>query len=198
MTDTRIGNQSRAGAIRLFDAVYEDGVLKPLQDPGLPENHHFLVQVQELGEKKSAAELAEWHRVYEDLSEEDVTEVESVALDRNQFSRRVPGEPLDLQELNDLDTWSRDMDVLAAAIPPEDFIRLEAALAEADQVDAAEPQVNAADIKTWSREIAAAADRIPEEEHQRFLAALATKKNLRSRIDRSRHPRRRRRTRLER
>jgi hypothetical protein len=41
--------------------------------------------------------------------------------------------PLEHQELSDLDTWSRDIDVLAAAIPPDDFSRLEAALAEADK-----------------------------------------------------------------
>ncbi len=134
MADTKIGNQSHPAAICAFEAVYEDGVLKPLQDPGLPEHHRFSVQVRE---------------------------------------------PLDLQELNDLDTWSRDMDALATAIPPEDFVRLDEALAEADKVDAA-------DIKAWSQEIAAAADRIPAEEHERFLTALAeVKKEAKEQVRRA-------------
>ncbi len=50
MADTKIGSQSRPAAIRVFEAIYEHGVLKPLEDPGLTENHRFSVQVQELGE----------------------------------------------------------------------------------------------------------------------------------------------------
>ena len=49
MADTKIGSQSRPAAIRVFEAIYEHGVLKPLEDPGLTENHRFSVQVQELG-----------------------------------------------------------------------------------------------------------------------------------------------------
>ena len=74
--DSTMGSQQRPGAIRVFDAVYEDGVLKPLEDPGLPEHHRFSVQVQELGETRAAGELAAWHQVYEGLSEEDLAAVE--------------------------------------------------------------------------------------------------------------------------
>lgn len=35
-------------------------------------------------------------------------------------------------ELRDLEDWSREIDDLAAALSPEDFDRVEAALAEAD------------------------------------------------------------------
>jgi predicted DNA-binding antitoxin AbrB/MazE fold protein len=54
MADTKIGNQSHPVAIRVFEAVYENGVLKPLQDPGLSEHHRFSVQVQELRETDTA------------------------------------------------------------------------------------------------------------------------------------------------
>jgi len=62
-------------------------VLKPLEDPGLPEHHRFSEQVQELGEKPAEDELAAWHQVYAGLSDEDIAEVETIALDRSRFLR---------------------------------------------------------------------------------------------------------------
>jgi predicted DNA-binding antitoxin AbrB/MazE fold protein len=90
VADPTMGRQQRPGAIRVFDAVYEDGVLKPLQDPGLPEHRRFSVRVQELGETQAAGELAAWHQVYEGLSEEDLATVEEIALDRSRFSNSRP------------------------------------------------------------------------------------------------------------
>lgn len=87
---TKGTRQRRTAAIRVFEAVYEDGVLKPLQDPGLPEHHRFSVRVQELGEGRAAADLAAWQRVYAGLSDEDIAEVEKIALDRSRFLRRQP------------------------------------------------------------------------------------------------------------
>ncbi len=110
MADAKIGNQLHSEAIR-FDAVYEDGVLKPLQDPGLQEHHHFSVQVRDLVTPKRLRQRT--------------GSVKGLI--------KIADEPLDLQELNDLDAWSRDLDALAAAIPPEDFIGLDAALAQADK-----------------------------------------------------------------
>lgn len=82
--------RQRAAGIRVFEAVYEDGVLKPLEDPGLPEHHRFSVRVRELGEKRAADDLAAWHRVYAGLSDEAIAEVEEIALDRSRFFRREP------------------------------------------------------------------------------------------------------------
>jgi len=88
-----VGNKKtrqRATGIRVFEAVYEDGVLKPLEDPGLPEHHRFSVRVQELGEKRADDALAAWHRVYAGLSDEDIAEVEEIALDRSRFLGNQP------------------------------------------------------------------------------------------------------------
>jgi len=76
-----------AAGVHVFEAVYEDGVLKPLEDPGLLEHQRFSVRVQELGEKRAEDELAAWQRVYAGLSEEDVAAVEEIALDRSRSSR---------------------------------------------------------------------------------------------------------------
>ena len=76
--------------MRVFEAVYEDGVLKPVHDPGLPEHHRFSVRVEELPEAPPARDLAEWHRVYAGFSDEDIAAVEEIALDRSGFSQRLP------------------------------------------------------------------------------------------------------------
>lgn len=45
----------------------------------------------------------------------------------------VVDEAVDTPSQHDLDTWFRDVDALAEDIPPEDFERLDQALADADQ-----------------------------------------------------------------
>ena len=75
---------------RVFEAFYEDGVLKLLQDPGLPEYHRYSVRVQELREKRAADDVSAWHRVDAGLSEEDIADVEKIALDRSRSLRHQP------------------------------------------------------------------------------------------------------------
>ena len=48
------------------------------------------LQAQELRDGDPDAKLAAWHEVYEGLSEDDVAEVEAMALDRSRFSREDP------------------------------------------------------------------------------------------------------------
>lgn len=90
MAGTTKATRQGTAAVRVFEAVYEDGVLKPLQDPGLPDHHRFSVRVQELGETKVADDLAAWHRVYAGLTDDDLAAVEEIALDRSRFSCRQP------------------------------------------------------------------------------------------------------------
>jgi predicted DNA-binding antitoxin AbrB/MazE fold protein len=72
---------------RVVEAVYEDGVLKPLEDPGLPEHQRVLVEVRGLEEDIAGRTLAAWEAVYGGLSADEVAEVERVALDRSNFVR---------------------------------------------------------------------------------------------------------------
>jgi predicted DNA-binding antitoxin AbrB/MazE fold protein len=76
--------------VRVLEAVYEDGVLKPLADPGLADRQRVVLEIQLPAEQDAASSLREWQRVYEGLSEQDISEVEAVALDRSRFSRRQP------------------------------------------------------------------------------------------------------------
>ena len=90
MGSARTKNEDRPARFRVFEAVYEDGVLKPLEDPGLPEHHRFSVQVEQLAATEVMSELDAWHEVYEGFSEEDIVAVEAMALDRSRFSRNQP------------------------------------------------------------------------------------------------------------
>ena len=68
---------------RILEAVYKDGVLKPLQDPGLEENQRVFLEIRgELQEHVSSA-IEAWHGVYDGLSEDEIAEVEAIAPDRS-------------------------------------------------------------------------------------------------------------------
>jgi len=70
---------------RFIEAIYEDGVLKPLEDPGLREHERILLDLRPLARQEAGSHLAGWQRVYEGLSEAEIDEVEAIALDRAQF-----------------------------------------------------------------------------------------------------------------
>ena len=62
--------------VRVIEAVYENGVLRPLADPGLPERQRVVIEVRALPEPSPESSLTEWQRVYEGLSDEDIAKVE--------------------------------------------------------------------------------------------------------------------------
>jgi len=72
---------------KVLEAIYEGGVLRPLGDLGLAEHQRVLVEVRLPAEADPDSQLAEWHRVYEGLSDAEIAEVEAVALDRSRFFR---------------------------------------------------------------------------------------------------------------
>ena len=74
---------------QLLEAIYENGVLRPLEKPDLAENQRVVL---ELVESHSDTEVEEYlglcHKVYEGLSDEDIADVEAIALDRSHFRTR--------------------------------------------------------------------------------------------------------------
>ena len=74
---------------RLLTAVYENGVFRPLEDPGLDEHQRVTVEIQAEPETSPDDALAAWQRVYEGLSDEQIREIEEIALDRSRFSSRA-------------------------------------------------------------------------------------------------------------
>lgn len=76
--------------VKILEAVYEDGVLKPLADPGLTDHQKVLVEIRLPAEVALESDLGAWLRVYDGLSESEIAEVETIALDRSRFSRCHP------------------------------------------------------------------------------------------------------------
>ncbi|HJX27488.1 MAG TPA: antitoxin family protein [Thermoanaerobaculia bacterium] len=70
--------------VRVIEAVYENGALKPLADPGLEEGQRVVIEIRVLAEPGPESSLQEWLQVYEGLSEEDIAEVEET------FARSAP------------------------------------------------------------------------------------------------------------
>ena len=69
--------------VRVVEAIYEDGVLRPLADPGLADQQRVVLEIRVPTAGETASELRAWHQVYEGLSETDVADVEAIALDRS-------------------------------------------------------------------------------------------------------------------
>ena len=68
-----------------LEAVYENGVFKPLNTPNLSEGQFVRIEV-ETPNKESSDDLLEMAaRVYEGLSKNDIDAVEKIANDRRRF-----------------------------------------------------------------------------------------------------------------
>jgi len=69
----------------IFEAIYEDGVLKPLEPIKLPEHQRVTITIQPLVIENLEQELESWHQVYAGLSDKEIFAIESIALDRSHF-----------------------------------------------------------------------------------------------------------------
>ncbi len=67
------------------EAIYERGVLRLLEPLNLPEHQRVTVTVHPTPTNQPAAELEAWHQVYAGLSDDEIQEVETIALDRSHF-----------------------------------------------------------------------------------------------------------------
>ncbi len=69
----------------VLEAVYSEGVLKPLVKLDLPENQrvHIIMSVPDTVDVEQT--LQAWHEVYGGLSADEVASIEKVALDRSHF-----------------------------------------------------------------------------------------------------------------
>ncbi|MDO9124709.1 MAG: antitoxin family protein [Deltaproteobacteria bacterium] len=69
----------------IFEAVYENGVLKPLESVKLSEHQRVTITIQLPQVENPDQELESWHQVYSQLSDQEIKEIESIALDRSHF-----------------------------------------------------------------------------------------------------------------
>jgi predicted DNA-binding antitoxin AbrB/MazE fold protein len=73
---------------RVVEAVYENGVLTPLEPLNLPEHLRVQITIQIPSAETPEDALQAWRQVYERLTEEDASAVECIALDRRKFMRQ--------------------------------------------------------------------------------------------------------------
>ncbi|HEY3245092.1 MAG TPA: antitoxin family protein [Phycisphaerae bacterium] len=72
-----------------IEAVYERGTFRPLTPVDMAEGQSVILSLEPIAMTPAQAEaqLAEWFRVYEGLSEQEIGEIERIALDRSRFVR---------------------------------------------------------------------------------------------------------------
>jgi predicted DNA-binding antitoxin AbrB/MazE fold protein len=75
---------------RTLPAVYEHGVLMPQEPLDLPEHQRVLITIHGPAPESPDETLDAWVRVDEGLSEDEVAQVEAIALDRSHFMRQEP------------------------------------------------------------------------------------------------------------
>lgn len=69
-------------------AIYERGVLKLLEPLDLPEHQRVTIIVHASPAINPTDELEAWHQVFAGLEDQDLQEIESIALNRTQFMRQ--------------------------------------------------------------------------------------------------------------
>ena len=75
---------------RVVDAIYEQGTLKPLEALDLPEHQRVRITIHAVPPESPDEMLNAWSQVYEGLTDEEIREIEALALDRRHFMRQEP------------------------------------------------------------------------------------------------------------
>lgn len=73
---------------RVLEAIYQNGVLTPLESLDLPEHQHVIITIHLPAPEEPDEALLAWQEVYAGLAEEDIAEIEHIALDRSHFMRQ--------------------------------------------------------------------------------------------------------------
>ena len=68
-----------------LEAIFENGVLKPLESLKLPDHQRVKITIQLPPVENPDEELESWHQVYAGLSDTDIRDIESIAFDRSNF-----------------------------------------------------------------------------------------------------------------
>lgn len=76
--------------MRTLTALYDNGVLTPLEPLDLPEHQRVVITIHGPAPTDADGSLEAWQRVYQGLSEAEVSEIEAVALDRTRFMHQEP------------------------------------------------------------------------------------------------------------
>lgn len=69
----------------ILDAVYENGVFRPLKPPEIPEGQQVRLVIESSATPKPDEMLKLAAQVYQGLSDQEIDEIEQIALDRRDF-----------------------------------------------------------------------------------------------------------------
>jgi len=75
---------------RVVDAIYEQGMLKPLEALDLSEHQRVRLIIHEPPAESPDDALDAWQGVYDGLTDEDIAQIEALACDRSHFMRQEP------------------------------------------------------------------------------------------------------------
>lgn len=75
---------------RIVDAIYEQGMLKPLEALDLPEHQRVRITIHDTPQESPDEQLDAWQGVYDGLPDEEVAQIEALAFDRRHFMRQEP------------------------------------------------------------------------------------------------------------
>ena len=73
---------------RMVEAIYEKGMLKLLETVDLPEHQYVRITIHESFEESPDEALQAWKQVYEGCEEDEIAQIEAIALDRSRFMRQ--------------------------------------------------------------------------------------------------------------
>jgi predicted DNA-binding antitoxin AbrB/MazE fold protein len=71
-----------------LEAIYENGVFKPLKAPRISEGQHVRLTIETASEATPEELLNLAAKVYQGLSDKQIHEIEAIALNRSDFFRR--------------------------------------------------------------------------------------------------------------
>ena len=72
------------------EAIYENGTLKLFETLDLPEHQRIRITIHEPIVESPDETLEAWHQVYEGCTEDEIAQIEAIALDRSRFMRQEP------------------------------------------------------------------------------------------------------------
>lgn len=74
-----------------IEAIFESGVLKPLEPLDLPEHQVVSLTIYVAPPTNLEDELEAWHQVYAGFAGQEIEEIESIILDRSHFMSQANG-----------------------------------------------------------------------------------------------------------
>jgi predicted DNA-binding antitoxin AbrB/MazE fold protein len=75
---------------RVVEGIYESGMLRPLEALDLPDHQRVRITIHEPSAESPDETLHAWHQVYKGCTDEEIAQIEAIALDRSHAMRQEP------------------------------------------------------------------------------------------------------------